>query len=328
MRRREFITLLGGTAVAWPFVGRAQQDVRVRRIGVLWSLLTAEESQTTSGAFVQGLQQLGWSIGGNLRIDHRWGLSDPDRLRRSAEELVALAPDVLLAAGNSAATVLQQATRTMPIVFANVPDPVGAGFAESLPRPGGNMTGFMNMEYGQSAKWLELLTQIAPQVKRVAMLRSVIGVAGPAQFAAIQTVAPLFGVEVFPITVRGPAEIERVLTEFAHVPNGGLIMPTGIAASAQRSSIIPLAARHRLPAVYGSRNFVIEGGLICYGADGLDLYRRSASYVDRILKGEKPAGLPVQTPTKYQVVLNLKTAKAIGLDVPASIFARADEVIE
>ena len=325
MRRREFITLLGGTAVAWPFVARAQQDVRVRRIGVLWSLLSAEESQTTSGAFVQGLQQLGWSIGGNLRIDHRWGLSDPDRLRRSAEELVALAPDVLLAAGNSAATVLQQATRTMPIVFANVSDPVGAGFAESLPRPGGNMTGFMNMEYGQSAKWLELLTQIAPQVKRVAILRTVVGVAGPAQFAAAQTAAPLFGVEVVPITVRGPAEIERAVAEFAHVPNGGLIIPSGVVAV---QHINALAARHRLPAVYSSRNFVIEGGLICYGADAADLYRRSASYVDRILKGEKPADLPVQAPTKYELVLNRKTANALGLTVPDSLLARADEVIE
>jgi len=317
--------VIGSAAAGWPITAWAQPRERMRRIGFLWSLLSADESQTLSGVFAQGLQELGWSIGRNLSVDHRWGLGDPDRLRRLAEELVALAPDALFAAGSSAATVLQRATRTLPIVFANVPDPVGAGFVESLRRPGGNMTGFMNMEYGQSTKWLELLTQIAPQVKRVAILRTVVGVAGPAQFAAAQTAAPLFGVEVVPIIVRGLAEIERAVAEFANVPNRGLIIPSGVVAA---QPIIALAARHRLPAVYSSRNFVIGGGLISYGADATDLYRRSASYVDRILKGEKPADLPVQAPTKYEIVLNMKTAKALGLQVPDVVRLRGDEVIK
>jgi len=325
MRRRDFMKIIGSAAAGWPITAWAQPRERVRRIGILWSIVSADESQTLSGPFVQGLQELGWSIGRNLSVDHRFGLGDPARLRRLAEELVALAPDALFAGGSAAATVLQQATSTLPIVFANVPDPVGAGLVESLARPGSNMTGFMSVEYGQSAKWLELLTQIAPQVKRVAILRTVVGAGGPAVFAAAQTVAPLFGVEVVPMPVRGLAEIERAVAEFAHVPNGGLILPASVATT---QLIIALAARHRLPAVYASRNSVIQGGLICYGADAADLYRRSASYVDRILKGEKPADLPVQAPNKFELAINLKTAKAIGLDVPATLLARADEVIE
>jgi putative ABC transport system substrate-binding protein len=320
MRRRDFIAGLG--AAAWSLAARAQQGDRARRIGFLWSILSADGSQAILTAFVHGLEELGWSVGRNLRIDHRYALGDPDRLRRSAEELVALAPDVLVAGGASAATALRQATGTLPIVFGNVPDPVGAGFVESLAHPGGNMTGFMTIEYSQSAKWLELLKQIAPQVKRVAILRAVVGGAGPAQFAAIQAVAPLFGVEVIPISAF--AETERAITEFARATNGGLIATVGTGPP----PIIALAARHRLPAVYSNRTSIQNGGLISYGPDTLDLYRRSASYVDRILKGEKPADLPVQAPTKYELVVNLKTAKSLGLTVPQSILLRADEVIE
>ena len=244
--------------------------------------------------------------------------------------MVTFPLDALFAAGASAATALRQATRTLPIVFANVPDPVGAGFVESLARPGGNMTGFMSIEYSQSTKWLELLKQIAPEVKRVAVLGAVVGGAGPAQFAAIQAVAPLFGVEVIPINVRAFAEIERAVTEFAHAPNGGLIVTVGsvVVGVDQHNPIIALAAHHRLPTVDYDRAFVTEGGLICYGADVPDLYRRSVSYVDHVLRGERPADLPVQAPTKYELVINLKTAKALGLDVPATMRARADKVIE
>jgi putative tryptophan/tyrosine transport system substrate-binding protein len=324
LRRREFIAALGGAAAVWPLAARAQQGDRVRRIGFLWSLLSPDASQAIATVFAQGLEEHGWGVGKNLRIDHRWALGDPDRLRRSAEELATLAPDALVAGGGSAATALQQATRTLPIVFGNVPDPVGAGFVESLARPGGNMTGFMSIEYSQSAKWLELLKQIAPQVKRVAILRAVVGGAGPAQFAAIQAVAPLFGVEVIPVNARGSAEIERAVTEFARAPNGGLIVTVGVGAP----GIVALAARHRLPAVYSGRGSAVGGGLISYGPDTLDMYRRSASYVDRVLRGERPADLPAQAPTKYELVLNLKTARALGLDVPATVYARADEVIE
>jgi putative ABC transport system substrate-binding protein len=336
LRRREFVAALGGAA-AWPLAARAQQGDRVRRIGLrrigfLWSLLSADEprTQAISTVFVHRLEELGWNVGRNLRIDHRYALSDPDRLRRSAEELVALAPDALVAGGASAATALQQATRTLPIVFGNVPDPVGAGLVESLARPGGNMTGFMNIEYSQSTKWLELLKQIAPQVKRVAILRAVVGSAGPAQFAAIQAVAPLFGVEVIPLNVRTSADIERGVTEFGHAPNGGLIVTVGgvVGGVDQDHPIIALAARYRLPAVYFARLWTEVGGLISYGPDTLDLYRRSASYVDRVLRGERPADLPVQAPTKYELVINLKTAKALGLEVPATLYARADVIIE
>ena len=330
MKRREVITLLGGAAAVWLLPARAQTRDRVRRVGFLWSTFAAgdPEGQARGDAFVQGMQELGWSVGRNLRIEYRRGLGDGERLRKSAEELAALAPDALFAAGESALAALQQVTRTLPIVFANVSDPVGGGYVDTLARPGGNATGFMNIEYSQSAKWLELLKQIAPLVTRVAVLRPLGESAGPSQFAAIQTVAPLFGVQVAPINVRSIGEIERALTGFAQAPNGGLIVGTGIAAGDQRRLILELAARHGLPAVYFARNFVTEGGLICYGPDLVDLYRRSASYVDRVIRGDKPADLPVQAPTKYELVINLKTAKALGLDVPAMVLARADEVIE
>jgi len=329
MRRRDFIKIIGSAAAGWPLAVRAQQPERMRRIGFLWSNFPSDdpEMQARGAAFAQGLQELGWSVGRNLRIDHRWGLADVDRLRKSAEELVALAPDALVAAGNLAAVALQQATRTLPIVFANVNDPVGAGYVENLARPGGNVTGFMSTEYSQSGKLLELLKQIAPQVKRVANLRTVVGGFGASTFAVLQAAAPLLGVDVIPINMRDTGQIERAVSDFARDPNGGMIVTPAVGAD-QRGLIIALAARHRLPAVYSSRNYVTEGGLIYYGPDVLDLYRRSASYVDRVLRGEKPADLPVQAPTKYQVVLNLKTAKSLGLDIPATVYARVDEVIE
>jgi putative ABC transport system substrate-binding protein len=329
--RRSFIAFLGGAA-AWPLAVRAQQPRPVRRVGFLVSAFPPDdpELQARNAAFLQGLEALGWSVGRNLRIDYRWGLSDADRLRRSAEELTALAPEVLFAAGGPALIALQQVSRNAPIVFANVSDPVGAGYVESLPRPGRNTTGFMNMEYSQSGKWLELLKQVAPDVTRAAIVRSSIGPGGPSQYAAIQAVAPLFGVEVVPINVRDTVEIERSVTEFARIPRGGLIVTAGVAGAGanQRSAIIDLAARHRLPAVYFARNYVTEGGLISYGPDYVDLYRRSASYIDRVLKGDKPADLPVQAPTKYEMIINLKAAKALGLAIPATVYARATEVIE
>jgi len=276
---------------------------------------------------VQGLQQLDWSVGSNLRIDYRWGAGDAERFRRYAAELVALAPDVILASG-ATVTALQQVTRTIPIVFAQVTDPVGLGVVESLARPGSNATGFTPSEFGISAKWLELLKEVAPGVTRAAVLRDPIVTAGPAQLAAIQGVAPSFGVELKPVDIRDRSAIERALASFARSPNGGLIVTVTPAAAVHRHLIITLAARHRLPAVYGYRYFVMDGGLISYGPDTIDQYRRAAGYVDRILKGEKPADLPVQAPTKYELVINLKTAKALGLTVPDSLLARADEVIE
>jgi putative ABC transport system substrate-binding protein len=326
MRRRQFIAGLG--AAAWPFAGRGQQAERVRRIGFIVSALAADDplGQARVAVFVQGLQQLGWTVGRNVRMDYRWPRNDADRLRRDAEELVALAPDVILAGGTPALLALQQATRTLPIVFANVNDPVGSGIVESLARPGGNATGFMNIEFGQSAKWLELLKQIAPRVTRVAVLRSLIG--GTAQLAAIQAVAPLFGVEVSSLNVRDTSEIERGVTAFARTPNGGLIVTIGVGAGGQRDRIISLAAQLQLPAIYPSRTFATDGGLISYGSDPVDLYRQAAGYVDRILKGEKPADLPVQAPTKYQMAINLKAAKALGIALPPTLLARADEVIE
>jgi putative ABC transport system substrate-binding protein len=285
------------------------------------------EGQTRITAFVQGLQQLDWSVGSNLRIDYRWGAGDAERFRRYAAELVALAPDVILASG-ATVTALQQVTRTIPIVFAQVTDPVGLGVVESLARPGSNATGFTPSEFGISAKWLELLKEVAPGVTRAAVLRDPIVTAGPAQLAAIQGVAPSFGVELKPVDIRDRSAIERALASFARSPNGGLIVTVTPAAAVHRHLIITLAARHRLPAVYGYRYFVMDGGLISYGPDTIDQYRRAAGYVDRILKGEKPADLPVQAPTKYELVINLKTAKALGLEVPSSILARADEVIE
>jgi putative ABC transport system substrate-binding protein len=325
MRRRDFIAGLG--AAAWPLAARAQQRQSIRRIGFLWSVFAADdpEVQVRGNAFVQGLRELGWSVGRNLSIDYRWGLADADRLRRGAQELVALAPDALFAAGGSAVAALRQATSSLPIVFTNVPDPVGAGYVDSMARPGGNVTGFMNIEYSQSGKWLEILKQIAPQIKRVAVLRSLAESAGASQFAAIQAVAPSFGVTVSPISAQSNAEVERGITDFARSPNGGLVVTFG---ATQRDLIIALTARHRLPAVYFARNFVTNGGLICYGPDLVDLYRRSAGYVDRILKGEMPADLPVQAPTKYELVINLKTAKVLALTIPDTLLATADEVIQ
>jgi putative ABC transport system substrate-binding protein len=328
MNRRNLITLLGGAA-AWPLAARAQQPERMRRIGFLLTGLPADdpEGQARITAFVQGLQQLGWTDGRNVRIDFRWGLGDADRLRTSATELVALAPDAMLAGGNPAVAALQQASRTLPIVFAGAVDPVGSGYVASLARPGGNTTGFMGVEFGLSAKWLELLKQIAPRVTRAAVVRNPGVSSATSQFAAIQAVAPSFGVELTPVGGGDPSEIERDITNFARGPNDGLIVP-GQLGQVQRATLIALAARHRLPAVYSFRRFVTDGGLISYGPDIPESYRLAAGYVDRILKGDRPADLPVQAPTKYQTVINLKTAKALGLDVPATVLARADEVIE
>jgi putative ABC transport system substrate-binding protein len=330
MRRRDLITLIGGAA-AWPLAARAQQPgVRMRRIGVLVSNLPADdpEWQARSNAFVQGLQERGWSDGRNVRLEYRWGLGDPDRLRKYAAELVALAPDVMFAAGGAAVAPLQQSSRSVPIVFANVLDPVGAGFVGSLARPGGNATGFASMEFGLSAKLLELLKQIAPRVARVAVVRNAGNPVEVAQFGAIQAVAPSLGVELTPIIGRDSGEIEHDIGAFARGGNGGLVVTGAGVQQIQRDTIVAAAAQHKLPAVYVFRGFVAQGGLISYGIDQTEPYRLAAGYVDRILKGEKPADLPVQAPTKYELVINLKTAKALGLDLPASVLARADEVIE
>jgi ABC-type uncharacterized transport system substrate-binding protein len=327
MRRREFITLFGGAAAAWPLAARAQQGERMRRIGVLHNFAADDPlGQARNGVFLQGLQQAGWTIGRNVQIETRWAAGDADRLRTYAAELVALAPDVILGGGNAGAAPLLQATRTVPIVFVIVPDPVGAGFVDSLARPGGNATGFTSFEYGLSAKWLELLKEVAPSVTRAGVLRDSALASGPAQFAAIQSMAPSLGVEVSPVNVRELAEIERAIAAFAR--NSGLIVTGSAFVAVHRHRIIALAARHKLPAVYPERAFIHDGGLISYGPDFLDQYRRAAAYVDRILKGEKPADLPVQAPTKYELVINLKTAKALGLEVPPMLLARADEVIE
>ena len=327
MRRREFITIIGGAAT-WPLAARAQQSERMRRIGVLMYLAADDaEAQGRLAAFTQALQQLGWSDGGNLRIDTRWATADD--IRRHAAELAALAPDVLVA-GTGTATVapLLQATRTVPIVFVTVIDPVGAGFVASLAQPGGNATGFTIFEYSMSGKWLEVLKEIAPRVTRAAVLRDPAVASGIGQFGAVQIVAPSLGVQVTPVDVRDAGEIERALTAFAHGLNGGLIVTGTPVAFAHRDLIISLANRHRLPAVYWHRRFVASGGLISYGPDTIDPFRRAAGYVDRILKGEKPADLPVQAPTKYDLVVNLKAAKALDLTVPETLLARADEVIE
>jgi putative tryptophan/tyrosine transport system substrate-binding protein len=325
MRRREFITVLGGAAAGWPLAAAAQQDERIRRVGVLMNLAAEDpESQRRVTAFVQGLQELGWTDGRNVRIETRWGASDPERNRRYAAELVALAPDVILAAGTPVLVALQRESRSIPIVFASIVDPVGAGFAERLSRPGGNATGFTLFEYAISGKWLELLKELLPSVTRVAVIRDPVITQGIGQFAAIQAVSPPFGVELSPIGVN---EIERAVERFAQEPNGSLIVTAGSTAI-RRDLIIALAARHRLPAVYPFRYHATSGGLISYGPNTVDPYRRAAGYVDRILKGEKPAELPVQNPTKYELVVNLKTAKALRLDVPPSLLARADEVIE
>jgi ABC-type uncharacterized transport system substrate-binding protein len=329
VRRREFITLLGGAAVAWPLAAHAQQSERVRRIGVLMpSAADDPEFQARITAFLQGLAQLGWLDGRNVRIDTRWGVADADRIRKYAAELVALAPDVILANSSAAIAPLLQATRTVPIVFTSVADPVGAGYVDSLARPGGNATGFLVWEYSIAAKWLELLKEIAPRVTRAAVLRESAIAAGPSQFAVIQAVAPSLGVELRTIETRDAGEIERAITAFAQSSNGGLIVTGSPAAVFHRGLIVELAARHRLPAVYFQRPFVAVGGLLSHGVDRTDNFRRAATNVDRILKGEKPADLPVQAPTKYELVINLKTAKALDLELPASVLARADEVIE
>jgi len=329
MKRREFITLLGGAACAWPLVARAQQGERMRRIGMLLPAAAADaEFLERVGAFLQALAQSGWIIGQNLRIDTRWATTNPAEIRRHSAELAALAPDVILAHGASTVGPLLQVTRSVPIVFPTTVDPVGAGFVDSLARPGGNATGFMSFEYGIGAKWLELLKQIAPGVTRVAVLRDPAIPSGIGQFGVIQAAAPSLRMEVIALNIRDASETERAITTFAQSPNGGLILSASGLADRYRDLIVNVAARHKLPAVYFERHFVSAGGLISYGPDYIDQYRRAASYVDRIFKGEKPADLPVQAPTRYETVLNLKTAKALGLAIPDGVLAIADEVIE
>src|SRR6516162_3443540 len=329
MRRREFITLLGGAAVAWPLAARAQQPEQMRRIGVLMNVAATDpEGQAQVAAFLQALQQLGWSEGRNVRIDTRWGENDVERDHRYAAELLALAPDVILATGTLSVAALWRVTRTLPIVFADISDPVGAGLVDTLARPGGNVTGFMIFEYSLSGKWLELLKEVAPRLTRAAVLRDSANPAGIAQFGAIQAAAQSLGVELRPVDVRDAGEIERGIANFSRLTNGGLIVTGSASVSVHHDLIVMLAARYKLPAVYSHRRMVIGGGLISYGPESVDPFRRAAGYVDRILKGEKPADLPVQAPTKYQLVVNLKTAKALGLELPASVLGRADEVIE
>jgi putative ABC transport system substrate-binding protein len=327
--RRQFVALLGGGVAAWPLATRAQQTDRMRRIGVLMGIAADDpEGQARVTMFVQALQQLGWTDGRNMRIDVRWGAVDADRHRKYAEELVALAPDVILAGNSAALAPLQRATRTVPIVFAAVADPVGAGYVDSLARPGGNVTGFALFEYGIAGKWLELLKQIAPAVTRAAVMRDPTISLGIGQWAVIQAMAPSTRVDLRLVNMRDASEIERDITAFARSSNGGLIVTAGPWGTVHRELIITLAARHKLPAVYFERFFVTGGGLISYGPHMIDQYHRAASYVDRILKGEKPGYLPVQVPTNYELAINLKTATALGLTVPPSMVGRADEVIE
>jgi len=328
MRRREFLGMLGGAAVTWPSGARSQAE-RVRVIGALTGTGADDaDAQMRLRAFAQGLHELGWIEGRNIRIDARWGAGSAAAVRKHATELVALAPDVILASGSVGVPPVLQASRSIPIVFVIVPDPVGSGFVTSLARPGGNATGFMMFEYSLSGKWLELLKQIAPDVRRVAVLRDPALTAGIGQFAVIQAVAPPLGIDVSAINLGGAVEIERAITEFAREPHGGLILTASALAAVHRDLIVKLAARYKLPAMYISRFFVAGGGLIAYGPDFVDQFRRAANYVDRILRGAKPADLPVQAPTKYELVVNLKTAKALGLTVPPALLARADEVIE
>jgi ABC-type uncharacterized transport system substrate-binding protein len=329
MRRREFITLVGSAAATWPLAARAQQADRMRRIGVLMNVAADDpEAPARVGAFSQGLAELGWTIGRNVRVDYRWYAGNADAARKYAAELDALAPDVVLASGTLGVTAIQQLTRPVPIVFTLVADPVGAGVVNSLPRPGGNATGFMLFEYSLSGKWVELLKQIAPRMTRAAVLRDQTNPAGIAQFGAIQAVAPSLGVQVSPINVRNANEIESGIATFARTANGGLIVTGSAIATVHHHLITKLAAQYRLPAIYSNRLFAAGGALISYGPDRVDPYRRAASYVDRILKGEKPADLPVQAPTKYELVINLKTAKGMGLALPETLLALADEVIE
>jgi len=327
--RRQFISAIGGVAVAWPLAARAQQGERARRIGVLQPAAADDPVfQARLAAFYQGLALLGWNIGRNVRIETRWATTNAAEIRKDAAELVALAPDVILAAGDSTLPPLLEATRSVPIVFPVVTDPVAAGYVDSLARPGGNATGFMTAEYSIAGKYLELLKEIVPGVTRAAVLRDSTQGSGTSQFAAIQAVAPSLRVEVIPVNMRDAGEIEQSIETFARSPNGGLIVTAGGTAVRNRDLIVTLAARYKLPAVYWERFFVAAGGLISYGADLIDQYRRAAGYVDRILKGEKPADMPVQAATKFELVINLKTAKALGIDVPAALLARADEVIE
>jgi putative tryptophan/tyrosine transport system substrate-binding protein len=329
IRRRKFLATLGGAAAAWPLAAYAQQPAQVRRIGVLMPF--AEDhpvGQARVAAFVQGLRQLGWTDGHNVRIDYRWSAGDSDNIRKFASELIALGPDVVMAFTSAAVTALRQATSTVPIVFAVVADPVGAGYVESLARPGGNVSGFAAQEYAVGGKWMELLKEIVPHLTRVAVLRDSAIAAGPGQFGALQAVAPSFGVELRPIDLHDPSGIEHGIAAFAKGPNNGLIVTGSPSATLHRNLIITLAARHKLPAIYYERSFADAGGLISYGPDFIDQCRRAAGYVDRILKGERPADLPVQAPTKYELVINLKTAKALGLQIPDKLLALADEVIE
>jgi putative ABC transport system substrate-binding protein len=328
MKRREFITLLGGAA-AWPLGARAQQPERMRRIGVLMNLpADSPEAPARVEAFAQGLAELGWTIGHNVRIEYRWGAGNAEAFRKYAAELMAYAADVILASGTLSVAALQRTTRSLPIVFTLVSDPVGAGFVDSLAHPGGSTTGFMLFEYSLSGKWLELLKQITPSVTRAAVLRDSANLAGSAQFGSIQAAARSLGMDVSPVNVRDAGEIERAIKTFAGRPEGGLIVTGSASATVYRELIITLAARYKLPAVYANRFNVTGGGLISYGPNYVDQYRRAAGYVDRILRGAKPADLPVQAPTKYELVINLKTAKALGLTVPDAVLARADEVIE
>jgi len=329
MRRRDFIKVIASSAVAWPFSGQAEQVERMRRVGVLMSLGSDDpEGQTRLAAFLQRLQTLDWTVGRNVRIDARWGAGDAEIIRKAAVELVALAPDVIFAGGGITVAPLLQATQTIPIVFANATDPVGQSLVVSLARPGGNATGFSLFEFGISGKWLELLKQIAPRVTRVAVIRDPSGPAGAGQLGALQGAASSFGVELTPIGARDPGEIERAMNAFPRGPNDGLIVPAGGVASVHRGMIVALAVRHRLPSVYAFRAFVDSGGLLSYGPDQIEQFHLAAGYVDRILKGEKPADLPVQAPTKYQTVINLKTAKTLGFEIPPTLLAIADEVIE
>ena len=330
MRRREFLGALGAAAAAWPVAARGQQRERMRRIGVLSSVPSDDpEVQARMAAFHQGLQENGWVIGRNLRIEYRWSRAgDPEQVRTYAAELIALTPEVILAVATPAVGALQPATRTIPIVFVQVSDPVGTGFVESMARPGGNMTGFTPLEFGLSAKWVELLKEIAPRVTRAVVLRDQSLSSGIGLFAVMQSAGPSLGVELTPFGVGSAGDIERAVAAAWQRPNSGLIVLPGSLTLLHRKSIIALAAQHRLPAVYPYRYHVADGGLVCYGPDTIEQYRRAGGYVDRILKGEKPADLPVQAPTKYELVLNMKTAKALGIDVPPQLLARADEVIE
>jgi putative tryptophan/tyrosine transport system substrate-binding protein len=329
MRRREFITLVGSAALAWPCVAWCQQAPRMRRVGVFMNYAEdTPQSQARLASFVEEMEKLGWTAGRNVQLEYRWGIADAERNRRNAAELVALAPDVIVASAAAVTAALLQATRTIPIVFVNVVDPVGAGFVQSMARPGGNATGFIPFEYGMGGKWLERLKQIAPAVKRVAVLQNPIVASRSGQLGAIEALAPSFGVELSPFTVRDTGEIERTMAAFARAPNGGLLVVGALSLESNHDLIVALAAQHRLPAVYPYRSYVAAGGLMSYGTDLVAQFRRAAGYVDRILKGDKPADLPVHAPTKYELVINLKTAKALGLDVPPTLLGRADEAIE